>query len=43
MRIELRYTSAAIPPLHERICDSPALDREITVGGQTVDGVDSSR
>lgn len=41
MRIELRYTTAAIPPIHEGICDSPALDREIIVGGQTVDGVET--
>ncbi len=41
MRIELRYTSAAIPPLHEGICESPDIDREIIVGGQSVDGVET--
>ncbi|WP_436344667.1 helix-turn-helix domain-containing protein [Natronorubrum sp. FCH18a] len=41
MRIELRYASATIPPLHEGICESPDIDREIIVGGQTVDGVET--
>ncbi|WP_440763986.1 helix-turn-helix domain-containing protein [Natronorubrum sp. DTA7] len=41
MRIELRYTSAAIPPLHEGICESSHIDREFIVGGQSVDGVET--
>ncbi|ELY48394.1 helix-turn-helix domain-containing protein [Natronorubrum sulfidifaciens] len=41
MRIELRYTTAALPPLHEGICDSSALEREVIVGGQAVDGVET--
>ncbi|MDQ2049429.1 helix-turn-helix domain-containing protein [Natronolimnohabitans sp. A-GB9] len=41
MRVELRYTTAAIPPLHEGICESPALEREVILGGQTVDGTET--
>ncbi|ELY40055.1 helix-turn-helix domain-containing protein [Natronorubrum tibetense] len=41
MRIELQYDRDAVPPLHRGICESPALDREIIVGGQSVDGVET--
>ncbi|WP_226007543.1 helix-turn-helix domain-containing protein [Natrinema salinisoli] len=41
MRIELEYTSEAIPSLHEAICESPRIEREVIVGGQAVDGVET--
>ncbi|WP_121740959.1 helix-turn-helix domain-containing protein [Natronorubrum halophilum] len=41
VRIELEYGPEAIPPIHAGICDSPDIDREIIVGGQTVDGVET--
>ncbi|SER80252.1 helix-turn-helix domain-containing protein [Natrinema salaciae] len=41
MRLELEYAPEAIPPLHEGICESPAIEREVIVGGQAVDGVET--
>ncbi|SEH15833.1 HTH DNA binding domain-containing protein [Natronorubrum sediminis] len=41
MRVELEYTPETIPPIHEGICESDALDRELVVGGQAVDGVET--
>ena len=41
MRIELRYAPEATPPIHEGICESPDIEREIIVGGQSVDGVET--
>ncbi|WP_247002063.1 helix-turn-helix domain-containing protein [Halosolutus gelatinilyticus] len=41
MGIEIGYTSETIPPLHAGLCESPALDRELIVGGQSVDGVET--
>lgn len=41
VRIELAYSAATIPPLHEAFCESPDLDRELILGGQTVDGVET--
>lgn len=41
MRVELRYSDEALIPLHRGLCDSPDLDREIILGGQSVDGVET--
>ncbi|QLK27158.1 helix-turn-helix domain-containing protein [Natrinema zhouii] len=41
MGIRLEYAPAAIPPIHEGICESPDIDREVIVGGQSVDGVET--
>jgi hypothetical protein len=41
MRVELEYAPEAVPPLHEAICDSPRIEREVIVGGQAVDGVET--
>ena len=40
MSVELRYSDEALIPLHRGICESPELDREIILGGQSVDGVE---
>jgi hypothetical protein len=39
--LELRYDDEMLSPLHRGICDSPELDREIILGGQSVDGVET--
>ncbi|ELY64301.1 helix-turn-helix domain-containing protein [Natronococcus jeotgali] len=39
--VELRYERDALSPIHEGICSSPALERELTLGGQAVDGVET--
>ncbi|MDG5817993.1 helix-turn-helix domain-containing protein [Natronococcus sp. A-GB7] len=39
--IELRYDRHALSPIHEGICSSPALERELILGGQAVDGVET--
>ncbi|NKE34641.1 bacterio-opsin activator [Natronococcus sp. JC468] len=39
--IELRYERDALSPIHEGICSSPALERELILGGQAVDGVET--
>jgi hypothetical protein len=39
--IELRYDRDALSPIHEGICLSPALERELILGGQAVDGVET--
>ncbi|WP_254524795.1 helix-turn-helix domain-containing protein [Natrinema caseinilyticum] len=41
MRLELAFTRETTPPIHDGICSSPDLDREIIVGGQAVDGVET--
>ena len=41
MGIRLRYAPETLPPLHEGLCESPALEREVIVGGQAVDGVET--
>ncbi|WP_458190355.1 helix-turn-helix domain-containing protein [Haladaptatus sp. NG-WS-4] len=41
MSVELRYSDEALIPLHKGLCDSPDLDREIILGGQSVDGVET--
>ncbi|ELY50059.1 helix-turn-helix domain-containing protein [Natronolimnohabitans innermongolicus] len=39
--LEIRHSSATIPALHAGICDSPAIEREIVVGGHAHDGVET--
>ncbi|QSW99681.1 helix-turn-helix domain-containing protein [Haloterrigena alkaliphila] len=41
MGIRLQYAPEAVPPLHEGLCESPDLEREVIVGGQAVDGVET--
>ncbi|WP_440770371.1 helix-turn-helix domain-containing protein [Natronorubrum sp. DTA28] len=41
MGIRLAYAPEALAPLHEGICESPDIDREVIVGGQAVDGVET--
>ncbi|MDF9744036.1 helix-turn-helix domain-containing protein [Natrinema salsiterrestre] len=41
MRVELEYAPEAVSPLHEVICESPRIEREVIVGGQAVDGVET--
>ena len=41
MRVELRYSDETLIPLHRGLCDSPDLNREIILGGQSVDGIET--
>lgn len=41
MSVELRYSDEALIPLHRGLCKSPELDREIILGGQSVDCVET--
>ncbi len=41
MGVTIGHSPETIPPLHEALCDSPALDRELIVGGQSVDGIET--
>lgn len=41
MCVELRYSDEALIPLHRGLCASPDLDREIILGGQSVDGIET--
>lgn len=41
MSVELQYSDEALIPLHRGLCESPDLDREIILGGQSVDGVET--
>jgi hypothetical protein len=41
MRLELRHPPAALSPIHRGLCESPDLEREVIVGGQSVDGVET--
>ncbi len=40
-RVALGHDPAARSPIHEAICESPHLEREVVLGGQTVDGVET--
>ncbi|MCU4754262.1 helix-turn-helix domain-containing protein [Halobacteria archaeon AArc-curdl1] len=40
-RVALHHDSETITTIHEGICASPDLDREIILGGQSVDGVET--
>ncbi len=39
-RVALHHNSETISPIHEGICASPDIEREIILGGQSVDGVE---
>ena len=41
MRIELRYTPETTIPVHERICTDSDLERELILGGQALEGVET--
>ena len=41
MSVELRYSDETLIALHRGLCESPDLDREIILGGQSVDGVET--
>lgn len=41
MSVELRYDDETLIPLHRGLCQSPDLGREIILGGQSVDGVET--
>ena len=41
VRVSLGHGSETLAPLHEGICDSPDLEREIVLGGRAVDGVET--
>lgn len=41
MRVALAHDEEALSPIHEGICTSPDLEREIVLGGQAVGGVET--
>lgn len=41
MCVELRYDEDTLLPLHRGLCESPDLDREIILGGQSVEGIET--
>ena len=41
VRVSLGHDPEALAPIHEGICASPAVDREVILGGQAVDGVET--
>ncbi|RKD93799.1 helix-turn-helix domain-containing protein [Halopiger aswanensis] len=41
VRVSLGCDTATLGPLHETLCTSPALEREVVLGGQAVDGVET--
>lgn len=41
MCIRLRYGEETLMPIHRGLCESPDLDREIILGGQAVEGVET--
>lgn len=41
MAVELQFSDGTLPPLHRGLCESPDLDRELILGGQSVDGVET--
>ena len=41
IRIELRYDRESLTPIHAGICAEPGLDREVILGGQAVDDVET--
>lgn len=38
LRLEIEYDDATIHPVHAFVCESPAVDREVLLGGKRVDG-----
>ena len=41
VRVSLGHDPETLAPIHEGICASPDLDREVILGGQAVDGVET--
>ncbi|SDR28442.1 helix-turn-helix domain-containing protein [Natronobacterium texcoconense] len=41
IRIELRYDPSALSPIHDLLCTDPDLERELILGGQSVEGVET--
>ena len=41
MGVSLEFDTETIGPIHEGICVSPDLEREVILGGQAVDGVET--
>ncbi|WP_418280158.1 helix-turn-helix domain-containing protein [Halorubrum sp. DTA98] len=41
VRVSLYHDAETLSPIHEGICTSPGLDREVVLGGQAVDGVET--
>ena len=41
VRVSLGHNPETTGPIHEAICTSPALEREVILGGQSVDGVET--
>lgn len=41
MRLSLDHDAGALSPIHEAIRDSPDIEREVVLGGQAVDGVET--
>lgn len=39
--VEVQFSDEALLPLHRGLCESTELDREIVLGGQSVDGVET--
>lgn len=39
--VSLVHDAETLAPIHAAICDSPAIDREVILGGQSVDGVET--
>lgn len=40
-RVSLYHDAETLSPIHEGICTSPGLDREVILGGQAADGVET--
>ena len=41
MRVELRFAPETTMPIHDLLCTDPDLERELILGGQAVDGVET--
>ncbi|MFC7213679.1 helix-turn-helix domain-containing protein [Saliphagus sp. GCM10025334] len=41
VRVSLGHDPEALAPIHAAICESPAIDREVVLGGQAVDSVET--
>ncbi|WP_117365670.1 hypothetical protein [Natrarchaeobaculum sulfurireducens] len=41
VRVSLGHDPEALAPIHEGICASPDVGREVSLGGQAVDGVET--
>ncbi|ARS89826.1 helix-turn-helix domain-containing protein [Natrarchaeobaculum aegyptiacum] len=39
--VSLTHDAETLAPIHAAICDAPAIDREVILGGQSVDGVET--